>query len=235
MTGNSDTPPNLMLITTDQHRWDALGIAGQPVQTPHLDRLAREGCWFSHCISNAPVCVPARSILQTGYPAGKLGALGNNASVPDPEDTLAAHLARRGYSCQAIGKMHFVPRTRRNGFHHLILSEETRWLRGARSAEDVAHDDYDRFLLDQGMYGWDKPPEIGYNEIKPLVSALPAECHVTAWCGEQTVEWLRRRPDGPFFLWCSFVKPHVPSIRRENGRTDTAPTTLRLLTAQRRS
>ena len=203
--------PNVILITTDQHRWDCLGIAGHPVvQTPHLDRLAREGCWFETCVSPAPVCVAARSALLTGYPPGRIGTLRNASVIPDPDDTLAAHLAREGYFCQGIGKMHFVPRERKNGFHALVLSEETRWLRRARSAADVAFDDYDRFLLDRGMYGWDKPPDVTYSEIKPVVSPLPTDCHVTGWCGERTVQWLRQRPPEPFFLWCSFVKPHTP-------------------------
>jgi hypothetical protein len=57
----------------------------------------------------------------------------------------------------------------------MVLSEETRWSRQARSLEQVAFDDYDRFLLEHGLWGWGTPPEIGYNEIKPVISALPEE------------------------------------------------------------
>ena len=46
--GSAPSPPNIIFIMSDDHRWDGLGAAGNPhVITPHLDRLAREACTFS--------------------------------------------------------------------------------------------------------------------------------------------------------------------------------------------
>lgn len=94
----------------------------------------------------------------------------------------------------------------------MILSEETRGVRTAATRDSIVFDDYDRYLMEHHLWGWDKPTEIGYNEIKPVTNPLPKEHHVTQWCGRTTVEWLKtkRAKDKPFFLWTSFVKPHVP-------------------------
>jgi len=207
--------PNLLLIFTDQQRWDAMGAYGNSIiQTPNMDRLAREGALFTNAITPCPICVPARACAMTGYAAGRNTILNNGGAVPDGgnRDTLPAHLSASGYFCQAIGKMHFTPTGETYGMDHMVLSEEMRSTRFARDAESQWYDDYDKFLIEKGMWGWEKPPEIGYNEIKPLINEMPKECHVTQWCGDRTVDWLKneRPTDKPFFLFSSFIKPHVP-------------------------
>ncbi len=203
--------PNLILIFTDQQRWDTLGAYGNGViQTPHLDRMAAEGAVFENAVTPCPVCVPARACTITGYPAGRLGILNNSCDTEDRRDTLATTLNDAGYHTQGIGKMHFTPTGETYGMDHLILSEEMRPVRFAPDAEAAFFDDYDQFLIENGMWGWEKPPEIGYNEIKPVINGLPKEFHVTQWCGDRTVAWLKedRPKDKPFFVWTSFVKPH---------------------------
>ena len=61
--------PNILLLMTDQQRWDALGCISDWVNTPNMDRIAAEGVRFTHCVTNSPVCIPARLSLATGlYP-----------------------------------------------------------------------------------------------------------------------------------------------------------------------
>ncbi|MEO1237183.1 MAG: sulfatase-like hydrolase/transferase [Planctomycetota bacterium] len=61
------SPPNILLIHSDQHRYDCLGLHGHPqLQTPNLDRLAAHGTDFSHAFTPAPICSPARASLMTG-------------------------------------------------------------------------------------------------------------------------------------------------------------------------
>ena len=43
--------PNIIIITSDQHRGDCFGFEGRKVKTPHLDQLAQEGVVFSNCIT----------------------------------------------------------------------------------------------------------------------------------------------------------------------------------------
>ena len=60
--------PNLIFIMTDQQRYDALSYAGNnPIlQTPNMDRIAREGVHFENAYTQCPVCGPARTSLLTG-------------------------------------------------------------------------------------------------------------------------------------------------------------------------
>ena len=62
--------PNILLLYTDQQRWDALGANGNTdIQTPHLDQLAHEGINFDHYFVQNPVCMPSRLSFLTGqYP-----------------------------------------------------------------------------------------------------------------------------------------------------------------------
>jgi arylsulfatase len=211
---DTDARPNIFLIFTDQQRWDTLSAYGnKEIQTPNIDKIASEGVTFENAITPCPLCLPARTCTMTGYPAGRLGTLENrHPDNLDSNDTIAGYLKKVGYYCQAIGKMHFsnIPYQESYGMDNMILSEETRGIRLASGTYVL--DDYDRFLIKKHAWGWDKPPEIGYNEIKPVINYLKKSDNVTQWCGDQTVNWLHnKRPKSqPFFLWTSFVKPHPP-------------------------
>ena len=67
--------PNIILILSDDHRWDGIGAAGNPkVITPNLDQLARAGVYFPQAVAHVPQCSPNRATLLTGLarirPAG---------------------------------------------------------------------------------------------------------------------------------------------------------------------
>lgn len=52
--------PNVLLIITDQQRWDTIRAGGNPhIHTPHLDALAARGTLFTHACCNGPVCMPS--------------------------------------------------------------------------------------------------------------------------------------------------------------------------------
>ena len=59
--------PNILLLITDQQRWDAMSCVGDWLETPNMDRIATEGVRFSNCVTNAPICVAARLSLATGH------------------------------------------------------------------------------------------------------------------------------------------------------------------------
>ncbi|MDH7568201.1 MAG: sulfatase [Armatimonadota bacterium] len=105
--------PNLLFVFSDQHRWCDLGCYGNPqVHTPALDSFAWRALRFENCISNAPVCVPARGTLLTGrYPLGH-GALTNDLPMHHGVPSIADVLAAAGYHTGYIGKWHLagVPR-----------------------------------------------------------------------------------------------------------------------------
>ena len=65
-----DNRPNILLLMTDQQRFDTIAAAGyHHMKTPNLDRLAREGCLYVNAYSPNPICIPARHNVITGLPA----------------------------------------------------------------------------------------------------------------------------------------------------------------------
>ena len=81
----TETPPNILFILTDDHRWDALSILGHPVvETPNLDRLCREGVRFENAFVTTSLCSPSRASFLTGQYASVHG-IQNNFSRWDPD------------------------------------------------------------------------------------------------------------------------------------------------------
>lgn len=91
--------PHMLILMTDQQRADCLHCAGHPqLQTPNLDRLAREGTRFAQATTVAPLCMPARVSFATAlYPSERRAyMLYDVESDPQEQDNLAGDPAARG-------------------------------------------------------------------------------------------------------------------------------------------
>ena len=100
-------PPNLIFLLTDDHRADALGVAGNPIiQTPQLDALARDGVRFRNAYVTSPICMISRASFLSGqYERGH--GIHDFATEFSPEafaQTYPALLRRAGYWSGFIGK-----------------------------------------------------------------------------------------------------------------------------------
>ena len=70
--------PNIILIITDQQRYDTINALGFPyMDTPNMDRLVNEGVTFTNCFITAPSCAPSRASIFTGYFPHTTGILRN--------------------------------------------------------------------------------------------------------------------------------------------------------------
>jgi arylsulfatase A-like enzyme len=99
--------PNILLLMTDQQRFDALSCYGcQAVKTPNLDRLATEGALFERCYSPSPICTPTRASLLTGKHVPGHGVYKLHDVLPDNEVMLPKRLQARGYETALVGKLH---------------------------------------------------------------------------------------------------------------------------------
>lgn len=190
--------PNVLLITTDQHRADSMGCYGHPcVQTPHLDQLACEGFRFENAYTDCPVCVPARTTIITGIDSHTYGMPSYCEEYRINRDKslfLGSLMTKSGYQTQVIGKTHWHLNTHsRGGFESVINLNQ--WRRDQ--------------LLKTGK-GFD-PTGIGGNELTPALSQMPPElCH-TDWMVNKCLDFLEYRDkDNPFFLWLSLMDPHPP-------------------------
>jgi arylsulfatase A-like enzyme len=103
--------PNVILIISDQFRWDCLGANGRnPLNlTPYLDAMATQGTNFANAITNQPVCGPSRACLFTGSYGTRHGVWRNSLPISPGVPTLANVFRRGGYSANYIGKWHLAP------------------------------------------------------------------------------------------------------------------------------
>ncbi len=103
--------PNVIFIFADQLRADICGVyGGRNIETPHIDRLAREGVTFEHGLSTCPLCTPYRGMLMTGrYPTHSgLVLTWLDASPEQNPQCLGNVFAAAGYETGFIGKWHLT-------------------------------------------------------------------------------------------------------------------------------
>ena len=195
-------PTNILLIHSDQHRYDCVGAHGHPqLRTPRLDRLVREGVDFSHAFTPAPICSPARASLVTGrWPTEhrciNIPNFDGYRPADTPEPTLWNLLHDAGYRQALIGK-----------FHGEVAGDPTRHGVDRFLSED---DDYDAWRTARGLplrrrrNGW-------FGEVDP---DTPCEQSRIAWAAEQTLEAIRdfHAEGRPFFVRWDPSEPHLPCL-----------------------
>lgn len=203
-----DDRPNILLLMTDEHRGDALGIEGHPVlQTPYLDGIGGNGFHFRRAYSASPVCVPARRTLMTGTKASTHGVFMNYDTHLDLP-TLPGLLSESGYQSHLVGKLHLYPKRKLYGFDSSDWADSP-----AQRDTSQIHDDYQAFLVENGVIGPDSG--LGHGASQNGWVARPYHMeerfHFTNWCADRTLRFLERRdPTAPFFLKVSFHQPHQP-------------------------
>lgn len=195
--------PNILFITSDQHRGDTLGCAGHPcVRTPHLDALSCAGMMFTNAYTNCPVCIPARTSIITGRNAHANGSPDQNKGYVinrNKETYLGSLMTRAGYQTQLIGKTHWhVEKTFRAGFENIItydIHDRDRLVKSGRKTRLTG---------------------LGAEEMNTSISQFPPELNSTQWAIDKCIDFIDYRDrTAPFFLWVSLKEPHPPNIIHE--------------------
>jgi arylsulfatase A-like enzyme len=193
--------PNILLIHSDQHRYDCLGVNGHPfIQTPNLDRLAGEGMNFTHAFTPIPLCTPARNCLLHGQWSFQHGCIMNcdseaPAEPPEGLPSFSQQLRDEGYYLAYVGKWHV---------------STTRGPEAYGFCEFPGHDAYDKWLDAHGVApaeyanGW-------FGETVP--GRTPEQTHL-AWCADRTIDYLRKAAthDEGFFIRWDPPEPHLPNL-----------------------
>ena len=191
--GSAENPPagrpNLVFVFADQWRAQAAGYAGnKDVNTPNLDRLAKESVNFSNAVSGCPVCSPYRASLLTGQYWLTHGIFYNDKPLNPEAVTIGKVYRRAGYETAYIGKWHvdghgrraFIPKERRQGFDFWRVCECTH---NYNSSLYYANTDVEQY--------WE-----GYDAIAQTCEAQ---------------EYIRRQANkSPFALFMSWGPPHAP-------------------------
>lgn len=120
MTGQ----PNILLVMVEQ--FSALAdprVADMPVETPALDRLAKQAVRFDRAYCNAPVCGPSRLSFLSGRYACNVEAYDNGSILPSHVPTFAHVLNDAGYRTAMCGRMHIHGLDQHRGFELRLCSE----------------------------------------------------------------------------------------------------------------
>ena len=206
----ADSRPNIIFIITDQQRFDTIAALGfDYMETPHLDRLVREGVCFRNCHVTAPSCAPARASLFTGYYPHTTGILKNG----DPwTRSWVERLSASGYHCVNVGKMHTSPFETPLGFHErYVVENKDRYLEGR-----YYYDEWDKALRARGRVKQQRELYRKREDYADSLGAfdweLPEDLHSDIFVGDFATWWVRHKPkpEGPLFLQVGFPGPHPP-------------------------
>jgi len=171
--------PNVVFILTDDQRWDAMSCAGNPhLETPNIDRLAKEGILFENTFCTTSLCSPSRASILSGLYAHKHGVTNNFTDYPEDLDSFPRRLQAAGYKTAYIGKWH--------------MGEQS----------DEKRPGFDYFVTHKGQ---GKYHDTTFNIDGMRVTVKGYYSHVVTDMAEQ---WLRRQTDQPFLLMLGHKAPH---------------------------
>jgi arylsulfatase A-like enzyme len=179
-------PPNVLVILTDDQRWDAMSVAGHPfLKTPNMDRLANEGARFTNVFVTTSLCSPSRASLLSGRYAHGHKIRNNFSEYPTDLPSYPRRLHDAGYETAYIGKWHMGEKndSPRPGFDH--------WMSHAG----------------QGNYF---DTEFNVDGRRKLMKG-----YYTTVVTDHAVEWLARPRTKPFLLILGHKAPHGGPITPE--------------------
>jgi arylsulfatase A-like enzyme len=157
----ADGPPNIVFIFSDDLTYQAISCYGEKrnlLQTPHMDRIAREGMRFDRCLVPNSICGPSRATILTGKYSHLNGFYNNsNSRFDSTQQTFPKLLQKAGYSTAVIGKWHLVSDP--VGFDHWhILPGQGIYYNPPmiRNGERVKHEGYTTDIITDLSIDWIK-------------------------------------------------------------------------------
>ena len=227
-------PRNILLLMTDQQRAEYVGYApGSVVDTPNIDRIAREGAYFTCCNTTNPICTPARTSLITGRYSRQIGTLTMSGDLFPQIPTFMQALQQHGYKTYGIGKYHFsqtYPWSTPRGCGMDPVAEEQAeqsygfdfvWETAGKQQTVSNYCFYCDYLQKKGMLepvrdffqqcGGPNGDVPHHNYDKALPWPFDEEDYIDVVTGRVAREQLRQHPaDQPFYMMVSFCGPHKP-------------------------
>lgn len=194
--------PNLIFILSDDLAQGDLGCYGQKlIQTPRLDRMAREGTRYTQAYCGTSVCAPSRASLMTGLHSGHCPVRGNweiakgagQLPLPAATVTVAQILKSAGYATACMGKwgMGMFDTTGgplKKGFDHFF----------GYNCQRHAHS-----YFPTNLFRDDQSFELPGNDGKGI-----GKTYAQNLIQEDVLRWVRSQKDRPFFLFYAITLPH---------------------------
>ncbi len=186
---------NIIYVLVDDQRYDALGfMKAQPfLQTPNMDRLAREGAHCKNTFVTTSLCSPSRASMLTGKYAFQHKIVDNNTAIPPGTTFFPHYLQEAGYKTAFIGKWHMG-----NG-------------------GDEPQPGFDKWVSFKGQGSY-LPNKNGLNVDGQHV---PQKGYITDELTDYALDWVSQQPkEQPYFLYLSHKAVHADFVpaERHKGR-----------------
>ena len=184
--------PNILLIYTDQQRFDTIHALGNAyIHTPNLDRLVEEGVAFTQATTPSPVCLVNRWCLHSGQWSSSNRCYSNHHPGLRPPTNIAMMLRDAGYATGLSGKNHSF----------LSAADFDYWDEAPALESHPEWDDY----LAWTRFRRRHYPRLAQEAVPTSVTAEHAKT-------ESALRFMARHKDSrkPFFLWLSYLYPHTP-------------------------
>ena len=194
------TPPNVILIITDDQGYGDLGIHNNPnIKTPAIDAFARQSIRFNN-FHVSPVCAPTRSSLMTGRYSLRTGVrdtYNGGAIMATSEFTLAEMLKKVNYTTGIFGKWHlgdnYPSRPSDQGFDESLIHL-------AGGIGQVG--DFTNYFKSETSYF---DPVLWHNNQQK-----PYDGYCSDIFTNNAIDFIEKNQDQPFFCYLSFNAPHTP-------------------------
>lgn len=209
--GNSR--PNIIIIMADDLGYSDIGCYGGEINTPNLNRLAKNGLRMSSFYNNARCC-PTRASLLTGQYAHKVGLAANGNALTRNGATIAELLKENGYQTGMVGKWHLS-----DDVQQPTKEDQLKWL-NHQGFTDAPFASVESYPINRGFqkhYGivWGVvdyfDPFSLVNGEKP-VKEVPKDYYITDAINDTSVKYIQEftAAKKPYFLYVAHAAPHWP-------------------------
>jgi len=199
LRAQTNPKPNIIFIFADDLGYGDIGSYGQQkIETPNIDKLAKEGMKFTQFYSGSTVCAPARSSFLTGLHTGHTQVRGNKkfgsegqTPLPDSVITFVNILQQNGYATAAFGKwgLGFIDNSgdpNKKGFDKFY----------GYNCQSLAHDYFPPYL-------WNN-----HDKIDLPVNKTSDSIYSASLIQSKAIEYIKQTGDKPFFLYLPYTLPH---------------------------
>ncbi len=205
-----ETQPNFVVIFIDDMGYGDIGPFGSKInETPHLDRMAKEGIKLTSFYVASAVCTPSRAALMTGsyplrvgLPKGSGHAVlfpGDKYGLNPKEITIAEQLKKSGYATGCFGKWHlgdqkeFLPRSQGFDTYYGIPYSNDMW---------------------PGLKRWKFPklPILDDGKVVEEVNTMEEQAALCKKFTDRATQFIRNNKDKPFFVYLPHAFVHHPRL-----------------------
>ena len=191
---------NIIFILADDHRYDAMGFMNkiQGLQTPGMDRMAKEGAHIKNAFVSTALCSPSRASILTGQYAHSHTVVDNDAPLPGNLIFFPKYMQEKGYQTAFFGKWHMG------------------------NTDDQPQPGFDHWLSFRGQGVYLNPVFNINGKVVPQAEGS----YVTDLLTSNAIEWMNnRKKNKPFFVYLSHKGVHAEfePAKRHKGKYAALP------------